>query len=98
GGRLYRGETDRYDIQLRMRNADGCTRHAHMIARALRDGHGARRALQGVIVDVTDQRMAEQRRREALEALVTAAEAEQTRISAELHDDTVQGVTAVVSE
>ena len=38
GGRLYRGETDRYDIQLRMRHADGRTRHVHMIARDLRDG------------------------------------------------------------
>ena len=98
GGRLYRGETDRYDIQLRMRNADGRTRHVHMIARDLRDGAGARLALQGVIVDVTDQRMAEQRRREALEALVTAAEAEQTRISAELHDDTVQVMTAMLMQ
>jgi PAS domain S-box-containing protein len=98
GGRLYRGEADRYDIQLRMRNADGRTRHVHMIARDLRDGEGARLALQGVIVDVTDQRMAEQRRREALEALVTAAEAEQTRISAELHDDTVQVMTAMLMQ
>src|SRR6476646_2446642 len=98
GGSLYRGETDRYDIQLRMRNAGGRTRHVHMIARDLRDGHGARLALQGVIVDVTDQRMAEQRRREALEALVTAAEAEQTRISAELHDDTVQVMTAMLMQ
>ena len=98
GGRLYRGETDRYDIQLRMRNADGRTRHVHMIARDLRDGEGVRLALQGVIVDVTDQRMAEQRRREALEALVTAAEAEQTRISAELHDDTVQVMTAMLMQ
>jgi len=98
GGRLYRGETDRYDIQLRMRHADGRTRHVHMIARDLRDGHGARLALQGVIVDVTDQRVAEQRRREALEALVTAAEAEQTRISAELHDDTVQVMTAMLMQ
>jgi PAS domain S-box-containing protein len=99
GGRLYRGETDRYDIQLRMRNAaDGKVRHVHMIARDLRDGDGARIALQGVIVDATDQRMAEQRRREALEALVTAAEAEQTRISAELHDDTVQVMTAMLMQ
>src|SRR3954451_12641323 len=98
GGRLYRGEADRYDIQLRMRNADGRTRHVHMIARDLRDGEGARLALQGVIVDVTDQRMAERRRREALEALVTAAEAEQTRISAELHDDTVQVMTAMLMQ
>ena len=51
-----------------------------------------------MIVDVTDQRMAEQRRREALEALVTAAEAEQTRISAELHDDTVQVMTAMLMQ
>jgi PAS domain S-box-containing protein len=99
GGRLYRGETDRYDIQLRMRNAgDGKVRHVHMIARDLRDGEGTRLALQGVIVDVTDQRMAEQRRHEALEALVTAAEAEQTRISAELHDDTVQVMTAMLMQ
>jgi signal transduction histidine kinase len=69
-----------------------------MIARDLRDGEGTRLALQGVIVDVTDQRMAEQRRHEALEALVTAAEAEQTRISAELHDDTVQVMTAMLMQ
>ena len=99
GGRLYRGESDRYDIQVRMRNpADGRVRHVHMIARALKDDRGARVALQGVIVDVTDERLAEQRRREALEALVTAAEAEQTRISAELHDDTVQVMTAMLMQ
>ena len=78
--------------------ADGAVRHVHMIARDLVDAAGTRVGLQGVMIDVTDRWEAEQRRREALEALVTATEAEQARISGELHDDTVQVMTAILME
>jgi two-component system, NarL family, sensor histidine kinase UhpB len=96
---LYSGRRDGYDVEARMlRQSDGSVRHVNTIARTLVDESGTRVGLQGVMIDVTDRWDAEHRRLEALEALVTAAEAEQARISGELHDDTVQVMTAVLLE
>jgi signal transduction histidine kinase len=49
-----------------------------------------------VLIDVTDLRAAEARSRQALAALVRASEEEQARLAVELHDDTVQVLTAVL--
>ena len=96
---LYRGRSHGYDVEARMvRRSDGVVRHVQTIARDLVDGEGKRVGVQGVMIDVTDRVVAEQQRRRALEALVTATEAEQARISGELHDDAVQVMTAMLME
>jgi signal transduction histidine kinase len=51
---------------------------------------------QGFWLDVTASTEAERRSHEALAALVTATEQEQSRIAAELHDDTVQVMVALL--
>jgi PAS domain S-box-containing protein len=96
---FYGARRDGYDLEARMlRRTDGSVRHVQTIARELVDDSGTRIGLQGVMIDATDRWEAEHRRHEALEALVMAAEAEQARISGELHDDTVQVMTAVLLE
>jgi signal transduction histidine kinase len=49
-----------------------------------------------VALDITDLRAAEARSRQALAALVRAGEDQQARLAVELHDDTVQALTAVL--
>ncbi len=97
-GALYAGEVDAVDLPTRLITAEGGTREVQMIARALRDQAGVVTHTQGVIVDLTDLRRAERRNREVMSALVNAAEAEQARISVELHDDTVQVMAALLMQ
>lgn len=97
-GALYAGDVDAVDVPTRMITADGGIREVQIIARALRDHAGVVTHTQGVIVDLTDLRRAERRNREVMAALVNAAEAEQARISVELHDDTVQVMAALLMQ
>ena len=93
---LVDGTVDAVDLSVRMVARDGSLRHVQVIARAIRDGEGVAIGTQGVIVDLTELRAAEQRSHEVLGALVTAAEDERSRIATELHDDTVQVMTALL--
>jgi PAS domain S-box-containing protein len=93
---LIAGGTDRIDESVRMIAADGTLRHTQLIATAMRDAGGDVIGLQGVILDLTELRAAEQRSQDVLRALVTAAEDERARIATELHDDTVQVMTALL--
>ena len=93
---LFAGDVDDVDVTTQMLARDGETRHVQIIARAVRDGNGRVTDTQGVVVDQTALHLAEERRTEALRALITAGEDVQRRIAGELHDDTIQVVTAVV--
>ena len=51
---------------------------------------------QSVVIDITELRAAQARSRAAVAALVRAGEEERGRLAVELHDDTVQAMTAVL--
>jgi len=94
---LRAGQIDAYESEFRIRAKDGSYRtclqqHARIVEA---DGQPA---TQSVVVDITELRDAERRSRDALAQLVTSGEQEQARIAAELHDDTVQVMTAVLMQ
>ena len=94
---LRAGRVDAYEAEFRIRARDGdyrtCLQHHARIVEA--DG---RPTTQSVAVDITELRDAERRSHDALAQLVTSGEQEQARIAAELHDDTVQVMTAVLMQ
>jgi PAS domain S-box-containing protein len=83
---------EEFELTVRLRGDDGrerwVTHHSSPVP-----GSPLR---QGFWLDVTASTEAERRSHEALAALVTATEQEQSRIAAELHDDTVQVMTALL--
>jgi PAS domain S-box-containing protein len=94
-GQLMAGVIDGYEVEARLRHRDGTWRS--IVHRAVGITHAdERREVHGVLLDVTELRDAERRSRDTLAALVNAAEAEQTPIATELHDDTVQVLTAAL--
>ncbi|MBI2237902.1 MAG: PAS domain-containing protein, partial [Actinobacteria bacterium] len=60
-----------------------------------RDQAGRPTLWQGVIFDVTEQKRIERERRDLLRRLVGAQEEERRRIAGDIHDDSVQMMTAV---
>src|SRR5204862_3498940 len=92
---LLEGRVDAVDEAVRMIARDGSGRFVQIIARPMRGSDGDVIGTQGVVVDLTELRAAERRSHEVLGALVTAAEDERSRIATELHDDTVQVITAL---
>jgi PAS domain S-box-containing protein len=95
---LLAGRVDAVDEAVRMVASDGSPRFAQIIARRMLDASGTVMGTQGVVVDLTRLRAAEQRSHRVLGALVTAAEDERARIATELHDDTVQVMTALLMQ
>lgn len=59
------------------------------------DSHGAVTAAVSLTRDITELRQAEQQRREGLARIVAAQEAERARIGEDIHDDSIQVMTAV---
>ncbi len=95
---LLAGRVDAVDEAVRMIASDGSPRFAQIIARRMLDASGEPMGTQGVVVDLTELRAAHQRSHRTLGALVTAAEDERARIATELHDDTVQVMTALLMQ
>ena len=91
-----------YVDEYRMLRADGETRWLRETAAAV-TGDGGPSIVQGVVADVTDRRMAEgllhereRQRMSVLAAMVAAEEDERHRIAGELHDDSIQVMTATL--
>lgn len=96
--RALRGEAWANEYQ--WRRPDGSVIWVWTINAAVTDRPGR---MQSIFYDITREvetrselHQAERRRRAAIEQLVSAAEAEQARIAAELHDDTVQMMVAAL--
>ncbi len=95
-GAVYAGRADSYDVHVRMLRPDGQERHVQLMARSVRGSGAEVTAVEGAMIDTTALHAAERRSREVMATMVNAVEAEQARIAAELHDDTVQLMTALL--
>jgi PAS domain S-box-containing protein len=91
------------DVEYRIIAADGRVVWFYDRARVISRDGGRTRNLQGVMLDITDRRAAEQalqeseaRRSRVLEEMLRAQEAERARIAVDLHDDTIQVMTATL--
>jgi PAS domain S-box-containing protein len=82
------------ELEVRMRARGGDYRDVLIRRARVADPDGTP-YLQTVGLDVTDLRDAQRRSRSALEALVHAGEEAQARVATELHDDTIQALTAI---
>lgn len=100
---------DPFRAEYRMLSKHGETIWVREEATLLRDEDGGRLAWQGVLLDVSDRRRAEEalrrsyealrrtdrQRRELIDRLVRVQEEERTRIAEDIHDDSIQVMTAV---
>ena len=91
----HRPDQDSDEFELRLLTSDGDYRHV-LFRRSRVDPPDGHWYLQGIGVDITELRDAEARSRSALAALVRGGEDQQARIAVELHDDTVQVMTAIL--
>jgi two-component system, NarL family, sensor histidine kinase UhpB len=87
--------------EYRVLHLDGAVRWVHDSVVTVRDARGEPLVAQGVMIDITDAKAAEQRLhlqeaqlRDLLELSLKAEEDERSRIAAALHDDTIQVMAA----
>lgn len=89
-------EGDPFDAEYRMVARDGRIVWLHDEAQVVaREEEGTPSLWQGVMFDITDRRRIEKDRQTLLVRLVQAQEEERRRIGGEVHDDSVQKMTAV---
>jgi PAS domain S-box-containing protein len=96
-------QTGRIELEYRMLAADGRVMWFNERAHLVTDDAGRPAAIHGVIIDITARRLAEEALRESetrrgrvLAEMLRAEEAERARIATELHDDTIQVMTAAL--
>jgi PAS domain S-box-containing protein len=78
-----------------VRRRDGSTMWVLMNAYTLRDENGQPVGFEGMEIDITERKRAEEHRARLLAQTVRAAEDERTRLAAELHDGPIQRLARV---
>ncbi len=81
---------------LRLRHDTGRFVHVDGTLAPVQDAEGVLRLVLWIAHDVTEQREAQEERRKLLARLLVAQEEERLRIAADIHDDPIQAMTAVV--
>jgi PAS domain S-box-containing protein len=88
-----------FELDARVVRPDGSIRYVHTKAQPIFDASGDVVEFMGVVMDVTDRKLAERALRRArertLEARFAAMLAERTRLAREIHDTLLQGFTGV---
>jgi PAS domain S-box-containing protein len=79
-----------YSSEYRLRRSDGVYRWVFNLASPRMNSDGSFAGFIGSIVDITDQKLAQQALRELSGRLIRAQEEERSRIARELHDDICQ--------
>jgi PAS domain S-box-containing protein len=79
----------------RIKREDGAQRWLLIHGRFTSTAGGGQPRLVGVVADITERKLLEQRTKELTECLVTIQEEERKQISRELHDSTAQHLVAV---
>ncbi|MEX2438804.1 MAG: PAS domain-containing protein [Actinomycetota bacterium] len=91
--RALAGESGSLDY--RILGPEGEVRYVHAEGRPERDEDGTIRRIVGFTQDVTEQVLLREERQQFLERLVEVQEEERRRIAADIHDDSLQVMTAV---
>jgi PAS domain S-box-containing protein len=94
-GDALQGDADEWSDEYRYIRPDGAVRYVFDRGVVLRNPQGERSRMMGVMLDVTERRSSEEERRQLLAHLVTAQEDERRRIAEDIHDDSIQAMTAV---
>lgn len=89
------GDADEWSDEYRFIRPDGSVGYVFDRGLVLRDAQGDRARIMGVMLDVTERRGAEEERRQLLAHQLTAQEDERRRIAQDIHDDSIQAMTAV---
>jgi PAS domain S-box-containing protein len=89
------GNADEWSDEYRFIRGDGSVGYVFDRGVVLRNAQGDRSRLMGVMLDVTQRRGTEEERRQLLAHQVTAQEDERRRIAQDIHDDSIQAMTAV---
>ncbi len=84
-----------YDLEERLRRADGVYRWFYCRILPIRDSDGHVIRWYGLLTDIDERKRAERRLRRAIKARYEAALGERTRIAQELHDTLLQGFTGI---
>jgi PAS domain S-box-containing protein len=89
------GDADEWSDEYRFIRPDGSVGYVFDRGVVLRNAQGDRARIMGVMLDVTQRRGTEEGRRQLLAHHVTAQEDERRRIAQDIHDDSIQAMTAV---
>ena len=84
-----------YQVEQRLRRADGVYRWFHGRSLPLSDTDGHVIRWYGLLIDIDDQKRAARRLRRAIRAQYEAALAERTRIARVMHDGLLQDITGI---
>jgi PAS domain S-box-containing protein len=92
-------ESRSFELDLRIIRPDGAIRYVHAKGQPVLDDAGIVVEIMGVIMDVTEQKVAERAlrraRERALEARFAAVLEERTRLARDIHDTLLQGFTGI---
>ena len=89
------GDAEEWSDEYRIIRPDGSVGYVFDRGVVLRNAQGQRSRLMGVMLDVTERRGSEEERRQLLAHQVAAQEDERRRIAEDIHDDSIQAMTAV---